>query len=99
MKLRPLNNRVIVKRLEAEETTSFGLVLAPSAKDKPAQGHVLAVGSGAELPDGTRKPSEVSVGDLVMFGQHSGLSVKIDKEELLVLTEQDIVAILAPLPQ
>jgi chaperonin GroES len=99
MKLYPLNNRVIVKRLEAEETTSFGLILAPSAKDKPAQGYVVAVGSGAERPDGTRKPSEVKEGDLVMFGQHSGHPVKVDKEELLVLTELDIVAILAPLPQ
>ena len=99
MKLRPLNNRIVVKRLEAEETTKTGLILAPSAKDKPAQGHVLAVGSGAELPDGTRKPSELSVGDLVMFGQHSGIEVKIDGEKLLVMTELDIVAILDPLAQ
>lgn len=99
MKLRPLNSRVIVKRLDAEETTAFGLILAPSAKDKPAQGHVVAVGSGTEQYDGTRKTSDVKVGDLVLFGQHSGHTVKVDKEEFLVLVETDIVAILEPLPQ
>lgn len=99
MKLRPLNNRIIIKRLEAEETTEFGLILAPSAKDKPEQGYVMAVGSGKEQYDGTRKAPEVSVGDLVMFGKYSGHDVKVDGEAFLVITEDDIVAILAPLPQ
>lgn len=99
MKLKPLNNRVIIKRLDAEETTDFGLILAPSAKDKPEQGYVMAVGSGKEQYDGSRKAPEVSVGDLVMFGKYSGHEVKVDGETLLVITEDDIVAILAPLPQ
>jgi len=93
MKLRPLHDRVIVKRLENETKTSFGLVIPDSAAEKPDQGEIVAIGNGKVLEDGTKRALEVKVGDRVLFGKYSGQTVKVDGEELLVMREEDIMAV------
>lgn len=94
MKLVPLGNHVIVKRLEPEERTAGGIVLPDTAKDRPLQGRVLSVGDGALLNDGTRAKPQVHEGDRVVFRSYAGSEVNIDGEELLVLQEEDILAVL-----
>ena len=94
MNIRPLHDRVIVKRLEEETTTPGGIVLPGSAAEKPSQGIVLAVGNGKHLDNGTVRALEVKVGDKVLFGKYSGNEVKVDGEDLIVMREEDIMGIL-----
>ncbi|MDO4997292.1 MAG: co-chaperone GroES [Neisseria sp.] len=93
MSIRPLHDRVVVKRVEAEEKTSFGLVLPGSAAEKPDVGEVVAVGAGKVGENGERRALDVKVGDKVIFGKYSGQAVKVDGEELLVMREEDIFGI------
>jgi len=93
MSLRPLSDRVIIKRVEEEAVSAGGIVLPDSAKEKPSQGEVLAVGNGATNSKGELQPMSVKVGDNVMFGKYSGTEVEVDGEELLVMSESDIIAV------
>ena len=94
MKIRPLHDRVIVKRLEEERTTASGIVIPDSASgEKPDQGVVQAVGNGKILEDGTMRTLDVKVGDKVLFGKYAGQEVKVDSDELLVMREEDIMGI------
>ncbi|MEX0623732.1 co-chaperone GroES [Saccharospirillum sp.] len=94
MKIRPLHDRVVVRRKEQEEKTAGGIVLPGSAKEKPSQGEVLAIGKGRILENGDVKSLDVKVGDTVVFGQYAGSAVKIDGEELLIMTESDIFGVI-----
>jgi chaperonin GroES len=94
MNIRPLHDRVVVRRLDEETTTSGGIVLPDSAAEKPSQGEVLAVGTGKVLDNGEVRAMDVAVGDKVIFGQYGGSTVKIDDEELLILTESEIFGVL-----
>jgi len=94
MKLVPLGDKVIIRRLAAEERTAGGIVLPDSAREKPQQGRVLSVGDGALLADGRRSPLTVQEGDRVMFNAYAGNEVKINDQELLICREDDILAIL-----
>jgi chaperonin GroES len=89
----PLNDKIVVKRLEAEEKTAGGIVLPDSAKEKPRQGKVLSLGDGKRLDNGKRAPFQVKEGDRVLFTSYSGNEVTIDGEELLIMTEDDILAV------
>lgn len=93
MNIRPLHDRVVIKRLEAEEKTASGIVLPGSAAEKPDMGEVLAVGAGKLLENGERQKLDVKVGDKVIFGKYSGQTVKVDGDELLVMREEDIMGI------
>ncbi|CAG9223040.1 MULTISPECIES: co-chaperone GroES [Paraburkholderia] len=93
MSLRPLHDRVIVKRLDQETKTASGIVIPDSAAEKPDQGEVLAVGPGRRDNDGRRIAPDLNVGDRVLFGKYAGQTVKVDGNELLVLREEDIVAV------
>lgn len=93
MAIRPLHDRVVIKRLEAEEKTASGIVLPGAAAEKPDMGEVIAVGHGKILENGERRPLEVKKGDKVLFGKYSGQTVKVDGEELLVMREEDIMGI------
>ena len=94
MKLRPLHDRVIVKRMEEERTSAGGIVIPDSATEKPVRGEVLAVGNGKILENGEQRGLDVKVGDTVLFGKYSGTEVKVDGEELLVMREDDIMAVI-----
>lgn len=94
MKIRPLHDRVIVKRVEEETTTPGGIVLPGSAAEKPSQGIVLAVGTGKPLDNGSVRAMQVNVGDKVLFGKYAGNEVKIDGEEIIVMREEDIMGVL-----
>ena len=94
MKIRPLQDRVLVKRLEAEEKTKGGIIIPDTAKEKPIEGEVVAVGNGKVLEDGTVKKLDVKVGDRVLFGKYSGTEVKLDGEDRLIVREDDILAVL-----
>ena len=94
MTLRPLHDRVVVKRLDNERTTASGIVIPDNAAEKPDQGEVVAVGNGKILEDGKTKPVDVKVGEKILFGKYSGQTVKVDGDELLVLREDDIMAII-----
>lgn len=94
MKLRPLHDRVIVKRMEEERTSPGGIVIPDSAKEKPIKGEVLAVGTGKAKDNGEVIAPAVKVGDLVLFGKYAGTEVKIDGDELLVMREEDIMAVI-----
>jgi chaperonin GroES len=93
MKVVPLGDKLVVKRLDAMEKTAGGIVLPDAARDKPQQGRVLSVGDGKLLPDGTRAAHEVSEGDRVVFSSYSGSEVSIDDQELLILSADDVLAI------
>ena len=93
MKIKPLHDRVIVKRIEDEEKTKGGIIIPDSAKEKPAEGRIVAVGNGKVLEDGSRQPLEVKKGDKVLFGKYAGTEIKIDGEEHLIMREDDIIAI------
>jgi len=93
MKLRPLYDRIIVKRIEADTTTKSGLIIPDSAKEKPIQGEVIAVGKGKRGDDGELTAMEVEVGNRVLFGKYSGTEVKIDGEEHLILREDELLAV------
>jgi chaperonin GroES len=94
MNLRPLHDRVIVKRLDQETKTASGLIIPDAAAEKPDQGEILAVGNGKVQENGTLRALEVQVGDRVLFGKYSGQTVKVDGQELLVMREEDIMAVL-----
>ena len=93
MKLRPLHDRVIVQRSEEERTSPGGIVIPDTAAEKPIRGEVLAVGRGKILENGETRPLDVKVGDKVLFGKYSGTEVKMDGQELLVMREEDIMAV------
>lgn len=95
MNLRPLHDRVIVKRLDQETKTASGLIIPDAAAEKPDQGEVLAVGNGKVQENGQVRPLEVKIGDRVLFGKYSGQAVKVNGEELLVMREEDIMAVVA----
>jgi chaperonin GroES len=92
-KLKPLGDRVVVRPLTQEQTTKSGIVLPDTAKEKPQQGEVLAAGSGRVKDDGERAPMDVKVGDKVLFAKYAGTEFKLESEELLILSEKDILAI------
>ena len=94
MQIRPLHDRVIVKRVEEERKTPGGIVIPDSATEKPIRGQVMAVGKGKLLENGEVRPLDVKVGDLVLFGKYSGTEVKVNGEELLVMREEDIMAVI-----
>lgn len=93
MNIKPLGDRVVVKALAQEERTKSGIVLPDTAKEKPQQGKILAVGTGATLENGSKRALEVKEGDTVIFSKYAGTEIKIDGEEVLILTERDILAI------
>ena len=93
MNLRPLHDRVIVKRLDQETKTASGLIIPDAAAEKPDQGEILAVGNGKVQENGQVRALEVKVGDRVLFGKYSGQAVKVDGQELLVMREEDIMAV------
>jgi chaperonin GroES len=93
MKLRPLNDRILVKRLEEVNTTKGGIIIPDSAKEKPAEGKVIAVGGGKRGEDGKRIPLEIKKDDRVLFGKYGGTEVKLDGEEYLILREEDVLGI------
>ena len=95
MKIRPLHDRVLVKRIDPEETTSAGGIIIPdTAKEKPQEGEVVAVGPGKMLEDGNVQPMNVKAGDRILFGKYSGTDVKIDEEDYLIMREDDILGVL-----
>lgn len=94
MSIRPLHDRVIVKRVEEERKTASGIVIPDSATEKPVRGKIIAVGKGKILENGEVRPLDVKIGDIVLFGKYSGTEIKFDGEELLVMREEDLVAIL-----
>ena len=93
MKLRPLHDRVIVKRLEEEKKSAGGILIPDTAAEKPSKGEVIAVGPGKVLDDGMVRPCDVKKGDIVLFGKYSGSEVKVDGDELVVMREDDIMAV------
>ncbi|MCK6569786.1 co-chaperone GroES [Myxococcota bacterium] len=93
MKIRPLYDRIIVKRIEAETTTKSGLIIPDTAKEKPIEGEVVAVGNGKVLDDGNVRALEVKAGDRILFGKYSGTEIKIDGQEHLILREDEVLAV------
>ncbi|GAB6052944.1 co-chaperone GroES [Magnetospira thiophila] len=94
MKFRPLHDRVLVRRTESEEKTAGGIIIPDTAKEKPMEGQVVAVGAGAKGEDGKVTPLDVKAGDRILFGKWSGTEVKMDGEELLIMKESDIMGII-----
>lgn len=94
MKIRPLHDRVIVKRLEEDRTSPGGIVIPDTAAEKPVQAKIVAVGKGKILENGHVRPCDVKVGDKILFGKYSGTEVKVDGEELLVMREEDVMAVI-----
>jgi chaperonin GroES len=94
MELKPLNDRVVLKRIEEEQRTAGGIIIPDTAKEKPIQGQVMAVGSGKVMEDGSRRPLDVKAGDRVLFGKYSGTEIKVEGEELLIMREDEILAII-----
>ena len=94
MNIRPLQDRVIIKRMEEEKTSEGGIIIPDSATEKPIKGEVVAVGNGLVLDNGEIRPLDLKVGDKVLFGKYSGTEVKLDGEELLVMKEDDVMAVL-----
>lgn len=94
MAFRPLHDRVLVRRLEAEEKTAGGIIIPDSAKEKPSEGEIVAVGTGTKAEDGTITPLDVKIGDKILFGKWSGTEVKLDGEDLLIMKESDIMGVI-----
>jgi chaperonin GroES len=94
MKIRPLQDRIIVKRIEEEEKTKGGIIIPDTAKEKPMEGKVVAVGKGKVMEDGKLHPVDVKVGDRILFGKYAGTEVKIDGEEHLIMREDDILGVI-----
>lgn len=94
MKIRPLQDRVIVKRVEEEEKTKGGIIIPDTAKEKPQEGQIIAVGPGKVTDEGKKIPMEVKAGDRVLFGKYSGSEIKMDGEEYLIMREDDILGII-----
>ena len=95
MAFTPLHDRVLVRRLEGEEKTAGGLIIPDSAKEKPSEGEIVAVGAGARDDDGDRIPMDVKAGDRILFGKWSGTEITLDGEEMLIMKESDIMGIIA----
>ena len=95
MKFRPLHDRVVIRRLTADEKTSGGIIIPDTAKEKPQEGEVVAVGGGAKNEDGKVTPLDVKAGDRVLFGKWSGTEIKLDGEDLIIMKESDILGIVA----
>ena len=93
MAFRPLHDRVLVRRIEADSKTAGGIIIPDSAKEKPSEGEIVAVGGGAKAEDGKVTPLDVKAGDRVLFGKWSGTEVKLDGDELLIMKESDIMGI------
>ncbi|WP_448585533.1 co-chaperone GroES [Thermaurantiacus sp.] len=96
MSFTPLHDRVLVRRIEAEEKTAGGIIIPDTAKEKPQEGEVIAVGAGARDDDGERIPMDVKVGDRILFGKWSGTEVKINGEDLVIMKESDILGVITP---
>jgi chaperonin GroES len=94
MKLRPLQDRILVQRVEEETTTKGGIIIPDTAKEKPAEGKVISVGSGKLGEDGKRVPLEIKAGDRILFGKYSGTEVKIEGEEFLIMREDDVLGVI-----
>ena len=94
MKIRPLYDRIVVKRIEEQETVRGGIIIPDSAKEKPQEGEVVAVGNGKRLEDGKLVPLDVKVGDRILFGKYSGSDIKLDGEEYMIMREDEILGIL-----
>jgi chaperonin GroES len=94
MKLRPLQDRILVQRVEEETTTKGGIIIPDTAKEKPAEGKVIAVGNGKLGEDGKRVPLEIKAGDRILFGKYSGTEVKIEGEEFLIMREDDVLGVI-----
>jgi chaperonin GroES len=94
MKVRPLHDRIIVKRLEGETLTKGGIIIPDTAKEKPIEGRVIAVGNGKRAEDGTVRPLDVKEGDRILFGKYSGTDIKVNGEEHLILREDDVLAVI-----
>ncbi|HSQ83618.1 MAG TPA: co-chaperone GroES [Desulfobacterales bacterium] len=94
MKLRPLNDRILVKRVEEETKTKGGIIIPDTAKEKPAEGKIVAVGVGALNNDGVRVPLEVKVGDRILFGKYGGQEIKVEGEEYLIMSEQEVLCVI-----
>ena len=95
MNFRPLHDRVLVRRIEAEEKTAGGIIIPDTAKEKPSEGEVVAVGSGARAENGTITPMDLKAGDKILFGKWSGTEVKVDGEDLLIMKESDVLGVVA----
>ena len=95
MKVRPLHDRLLVRRIEEKETRKGGIIIPDTAKEKPQEGEVLAVGNGKILDNGTKVALDVKVGDKILFGKYSGTDIKIDGEEVLILREDEVLAVMA----
>src|SRR4026208_1279828 len=93
MKVRPLHDRLVVRRIEEKETAKGGIIIPDSAKEKPQEGQVIAVGNGKLLDNGTKVPLDVKAGDKILFGKYSGTDIKIDGEEYLILREGEVLAV------
>jgi len=94
MKIRPLHDRILIKRLEEQEQKKGGIIIPDTAKEKPQEGKVIAVGNGKVNEDGKKIPLDVKAGDKILFGKYSGSEVKIDDEEYLIMREEDVLAII-----
>jgi len=94
MGLRPLHDRILVRRLEEEEKTAGGIIIPDTAKEKPSEGEIVAVGSGIRAEDGTITPLDVKAGDTVLFGKYGGTDVSVDGEDLIILRESDVLGII-----
>ena len=95
MKVRPLHDRIVVRRIEEKETAKGGIIIPDTAKEKPQEGKVLAVGNGKILENGTKIALDVKVGDKILFGKYTGTEIKIDGEDVLILREDEVLAVLA----
>ncbi|MGB9616669.1 MAG: co-chaperone GroES [Desulfomonilaceae bacterium] len=93
MKFRPLHDRILVERVESEEVTKGGIILPDTAKEKPQQGKVIAVGNGKKTEDGKLIPLEIKVGDMILFGKYSGSEIKIEGNEYLIMKEDDVLGV------
>ena len=94
MKFRPLHDRVVVKRIDAEEKTAGGIIIPDTAKEKPQEGEIVSAGTGAKAEDGKITPLDVKAGDKILFGKWSGTEVKVDGEDLLIMKESDIMGVI-----
>jgi len=94
MKIRPLYDRIVVKRIEEQETVQGGIIIPDTAKEKPQEGEVVAVGQGKRLEDGKLVPLDVKAGDRILFGKYSGSEIKVDGEEFLIMREDDVLGVI-----
>ncbi|NMW32902.1 co-chaperone GroES [Altererythrobacter sp. RZ02] len=94
MAFRPLHDRVLVRRIEADQKTAGGIIIPDSAQEKPSEGEIVAVGNGSKAEDGTVTPLDVAAGDRVLFGKWSGTEVKVDGEDLLIMKESDVMGVI-----